>query len=139
MKGKRERAPSGSLIYQVSLQSTHCHLCCLSRLWRPPTPPSWREPPRRGNLFSCGCGGGDSILWPLQGQKPSSPGHGEKNKNRLCSRPRTQAAWDFSDFSIGKNAVSFGWVAKLVRYECEAANGSSQHIEGDSPSREKHC
>ena len=138
MKAKRERAPSGA-----SSAGHHCSppmatvAASRGRGCRPPHPPG-------GSLLVKG-------TFPLvvvvevtlssatAGPKPLFPGHGEKDKNRLYSRPRTQTAWHFSDFSIGKNAVSFGWVAKLVRYECEAADGSSQHIEGDSPGREKHC
>lgn len=57
-------------------------------------------------------------------RKLRAPGHGEKDRNRRCSKPRTQRPpGDFSNFSSGKKKCPFGCVARLVRYELEATNG----------------
>lgn len=64
-------------------------------------------------------------LHPLATARPkTTPWPWWKGQDQAVPQTKdSETAWDFSNFSIGKNAVSFGWTAKSVRDEFEAANG----------------
>lgn len=101
---------------RASLITSHC--CGRS------SPFFWWDPLSLwGTLFSCGLGRDDSIYGHCWARKRYSPGHGGKDKNRLAPSQVLRDHYGISLILLLENTVSFGWLAKLVRYDLGAASG----------------